>query len=358
MKVGLLGDLFLSGQYGDWPQEDCATVLSGLRGLLAGNDINIANFEGVVFDEPEPPPGQDKILLPVQAAFVGAMALAGIDVVSLSNNHVLDWGARGLQETTKHLSAAGVGSFGAGQSIDEAAQLELRDVAGLRLGLLGFTCESTHPGAWAGAGPGVARLQDDDVESRVASAKARCDVLLVSVHWGDEHVAWPSPQQLSMARRLVDAGADLVAGHHAHVFQGCEPYRRGLIAYGLGNATISALSQRVRWNGVEQDYRFVPDSAHRRGVAISVDIEPGRMLRHRLHAFFIGEDGRPVAQVAPLRLLAYRLKRAIWHLPGYVHGYRALVLFQFRVVPKVRAAARWQTWRRALGRLTRRDRAA
>lgn len=156
---------------------------------------------------------------------------AGFDVVNVANNHILDAGADGLYDTLEALERVGVAFVGAYHPSHEPPWI-LFERKGLRIGFLGYGVESRT----LDLGPvRVTGVVEDEILSDVEQLKATCDVIVVSLHWGVEKVFYPSPKQIQMARRIIDAGASLILGHHPHVVQGVEEYRAGLIAYSLGN---------------------------------------------------------------------------------------------------------------------------
>lgn len=345
-RLAFVGDIFLSGSYRDVPNAAQRQMFDGLAGALEPCSLVFGNFEGVVMSEEPSGLVPDKIRMSVAPAYLPALRAAGIEVLSLSNNHVFDYGPAAFEASRGALERAGFTVFGAGLSDDEALAPLSRLVDGLTVAFLGFTCASTNPAATGTGVLGVALRQRTDILERVAAAKRGCDVLVVSLHWGEEHVAWPSPDQLKFARALVDAGADIVAGHHAHVFQGVEPYRHGAIAYGLGGITIGALRQRVMWSGVVHDYHFEPQARHRRGAILSVDIRNKRVADVRVTPVTIGEDGRPRAHAGAGTPISWRLAPVVWRLPGYAAFFRAVLFMQFKLVPRLRWLFNGSAWRR------------
>lgn len=331
-RLSFVGDLFLSGDLDALDAAARDAFFDDLAPVLRGSGIVFGNFEGVALDErPLLPP--DKIRMPVHPAWLPTLRKAGFNVLSLSNNHVFDFGRTAFEASRARLRAAGFQVFGAGVDVAEAAASTTAEVDGLRVGFIGLTCDSTHPARDAGGV--VLSLQSPDVLARVTAARKGCDLLVVSVHWGDEHVAWPSPGQVRMARQLVEAGADVVAGHHAHVLQGCERYRHGVIAYGLGGITIAGLQQRVVWQGVAQDYRFLPEPRHRRTAVMTVAVEAGRVVGASLDEVRIAADGRP-APTGRRRMMSWGRGLRLWHLPAYALFYRAVVFVQFWLLPRAR----------------------
>jgi poly-gamma-glutamate synthesis protein (capsule biosynthesis protein) len=174
------------------------------------------------------------------------LAAAGVDCCVLANNHVLDWGYAGLEETLKTLQAAGLRTAGAGRDAEEAAAPAVLEwAAGGRL--LVFSCATRDcgvPQAWA-AGPerpGVNLLADlsrqscDAVARQVAAARRPGDCVVVSIHWGGNWGYGVSREERAFAHRLIDAGAaDVLHGHSSHHPRGMELYRGRAILYGCGD---------------------------------------------------------------------------------------------------------------------------
>lgn len=168
---------------------------------------------------------------------IPAMQKAGIDLVNLANNHILDYGQEGLLDTFKHLSDAGLPYVGAGEDAEQAYAYQVVELKGIRVAFLGFSRVVPDVSWKAGANhPGVASTYDYTLPvEAVEAAEADADLVVIIAHWGDERVLKPNKHQVELARRYVDAGADLVIGGHPHVLQGIEHYHGKWIAYSLGN---------------------------------------------------------------------------------------------------------------------------
>ena len=173
---------------------------------------------------------------------------AGFSIVNLANNHVWDYGERGLLDTLAALRETDLPHVGAGKDLEEAQRPVILERSGVRVGWLGFT--STFPSeAWARANkPGVAFADFGRFPEVVRRAKDRCDVLVVSFHGGDELAPEPNAVQRDFAHAAVDAGADLVIGHHPHVLQPIEEYKGRFILYSLGNFLF--VGRAARWSAL------------------------------------------------------------------------------------------------------------
>ncbi len=167
---------------------------------------------------------------------------AAINVVNLANNHIVDFGIQGLYDTFANLDSAGIRYVGAGRDIGEARTPVLIDLKGKRIGILGYY----GSGKWAATPTraGVAPRHEPSVISDVRKLRDSVDYLVVNFHWGEESAERPSPELIRLAHRVVDAGADLIVGHHPHTLQGIERYKGKVIAYSLGNFVFGGNSRR------------------------------------------------------------------------------------------------------------------
>ncbi len=199
---------------------------------LRRSDITLINLETPICATPAPIPKTGPNFI-ASATIVPAMADAGFDVVSLANNHILDQGDQGLNETIEHLDRAGILHHGAASSHEKAAAGVFADGGTPRVAFL-----NVAEGEFAqaqGTGSGAARLDPGPTCLRIAKTAAEADHLVLSCHAGNEYQPFPSPALQSIYRSFVDAGADAVIGHHPHLPQGVEIHGKGVIIYSLGN---------------------------------------------------------------------------------------------------------------------------
>ena len=182
----------------------------------------------------------------------GALRRSGVDVVSLANNHALDYGHGALAETIAGARRSGLHVIGAGRNAREAYRAVVLGGPKNRVAFLGLT-RVLPTLAWA-AGPerpGLASAYHEDAAlAAVRRAARRAERVVVAVHWGQELDGCPDGVQRRLARRLVAAGADVIAGHHPHVLQGVERSRNALVGYSLGNFVFYAREERTRATGV------------------------------------------------------------------------------------------------------------
>ncbi|NMG60259.1 CapA family protein [Geitlerinema sp. P-1104] len=153
-------------------------------------------------------------------------------ILTVANNHAMDYGWEGLQHTREQCEAVPFRCLGGGQADQQAKAPIMIDQDGIRIGILA-RCE-TQFGVASEFRPGVAAL-DSYLHQDIQTLKQDCDIVLLSIHAGAEICPWPSPQWQNYLKSLIDAGADIIHGHHSHVPQGYELYKQGIIFYGVGN---------------------------------------------------------------------------------------------------------------------------
>jgi poly-gamma-glutamate capsule biosynthesis protein CapA/YwtB (metallophosphatase superfamily) len=164
--------------------------------------------------------------------YVRTLETGRINIVDLANNHIGDYGAEGLDDTMHYLDSAGIHYVGAGRDLQQARRPLLLEKNGERIGILAYAGGDFCAGANK---PGFAPRYDTYVVSDVKKLRNRVDYLVVGFHWGTELAERPSSGQVKLAHEAIDAGADLVIGHHPHTLQGIERYKTGVVAYSLGN---------------------------------------------------------------------------------------------------------------------------
>jgi poly-gamma-glutamate capsule biosynthesis protein CapA/YwtB (metallophosphatase superfamily) len=242
--IGLLGDVMLGRSVGEalrkvppqelWSEEVCS--------LCASLDLVVCNLECCISGRGEPTRrirGKPFFFRGPPSA-VQALQAIGVRAVSLANNHALDYEEEALGETLELLAAAGIAAAGAGPSAEEARRPAVVEAAGQRVGLI---CASDHPQEYAATSeaPGIAyadlgRRVPGWLLEELATLRERCDLVIVFPHWGPNMMATPARWQRRVAAALQQAGADLVAGHSAHVFHGIEWGERGPVLSDLGDS--------------------------------------------------------------------------------------------------------------------------
>ncbi|MCX6361992.1 MAG: CapA family protein [Armatimonadetes bacterium] len=225
-----------------------------VRGILTAADIAFANLECPISDTAERTP--KLFCFRAKPAYAGGLAWAGIRVVSLANNHTLDCGRRGLLHTMAWLRKQGIGWCGAGATLEEALEPHVVTVRGVRVAFVAFSRFAAETSMLDSTRPTVAYASEANVRAAVGRARRLADVVVASFHWGDEYSRRPNGAQRHLAQAAVEAGADLVLGHHPHVLQPAARHAPGrtarpsLVAYSLGNFVFDARNTATVSTGV------------------------------------------------------------------------------------------------------------
>ena len=206
-------------------------------------DIVFANLETPLTDSNHGLDKERKIVLKAEPESVVALTDAGINLISLSNNHILDYYEKGLFDTMELLDKNGIKHAGAGRNIEEARTPAIIEKNGLKTALLAYTtfAELTYAGKPYqnfAAGPeksGLVRDRYETIREDIQKIRDQVDLVAVSMHWGVEDSFKVTNEQKELAHKLIDDGADLILGHHPHQCQGIELYKGKPILYSMGN---------------------------------------------------------------------------------------------------------------------------
>lgn len=211
--------------------------------ILQSGDMAFANLESPFTENGTP--FEKKFTFKVHPKYVSGLIDAGIDVVTLANNHILDFGLEGLANTIATLDSAGILFCGAGMAKQDAQAPAIFKTNGFRIAVLGYSM--TFPEEfWASDTSGGTNYPyEKNLERSIQQCNSIADFTVVTFHWGRESTFFPKEYQKRFAHRSIDLGADLVLGHHPHVLQGLEIYKNRLIAYSLGNYAFSSYSTKA-----------------------------------------------------------------------------------------------------------------
>jgi len=266
VSIAAVGDISFTG-----PNTECPSlsVLSEVIPVLKDCNIVVGNLESPLVTDAEPIPG--KCTLHGDPRWAEVLRAAGIILVSLANNHMMDFGEAGLFSTMRALDSAGINYVGAGKNSDEACASLLFSAEGRNIAFLARTSVIVTSPSYAEAEtPGVAFLDIEETKEKIGICKSRADIVVLLIHWGLEEYSYPSPRQLSIARELISAGADIIIGHHPHVLQGLENIDGRLVAYSLGNF----LFNNIEWCFVDKE-----GDRQERVVRLSEDNREGGILK-------------------------------------------------------------------------------
>lgn len=328
MRIGLLGDVMLGRSVGRAVREgaDPAELWHPrLRELLRSLDLVVCNLECCLSRRGEPTELiADKPFFfrgPPQA--VGALQAIGAGVVGVANNHLLDFGPEAARDTLRLLGSHGIAACGAGESAVEARRPAVVERGGLRVGVLAV---ADHPREYAAddgrTGTAYAELErgaPDWLLEGIAALRERCDVVICFPHWGPNMTSRPAAWQLAVAAEIRAAGADLLAGHSAHVFHGIAFERDRPVVFDLGGAL--------------DDYRV--DAVLRNDLGVLAVWDPAAPEEVEVHGLALEYCRTRLAEAAEVEWIEQRLQRACGELGssvGRTAGNR------FRVRPGARRA--------------------
>ncbi|MBX4211178.1 MAG: CapA family protein [Candidatus Yanofskybacteria bacterium] len=168
-------------------------------------------------------------------AVLEGLQYAGFDIVTIANNHIWDYSQQAFLDTMKHLTDGGISFVGAGNNFDQVHQGVTKTIKDTRITFLGYTDLLSKQLAATPTTAGVGFLDMEQMKKDIQAAKAHSDLVVVNVHKGDEYHTSHNADQELYYHAAIDAGADLVVGHHPHVVEELEHYKDGWIAYSLGN---------------------------------------------------------------------------------------------------------------------------
>ncbi len=279
ISVLFLGDVMLSRgvAYQISKNDDQYYPFKNIQTLLQKNDFVFVNFESPIIDGKEIHQGE--MAFRVNEDMAPILKEMNFSVISLANNHMLDFGQKGLLNTLKLLDDNGIKYIGAGENYQEAHRYKILEKNNIKLAFLAYndsdvileTNEATENR------PGTAFMNLEALKQDVAEAKTAADFVIVSMHSGTEYKENPNDRQIEFARAAVDAGADLIIGHHPHVVQLIEKYENSYIFYSLGNSIF--------------DQAWSKETTE--GIAVQISFSKGKIENIKILPLVIGNYSQP-----------------------------------------------------------------
>jgi poly-gamma-glutamate synthesis protein (capsule biosynthesis protein) len=236
--IGLAGDTMIGRLVNEVIAKKGAAYPWGpqLLHLLQKTDLNLVNLETTLTTSTHAVPKVFNFKSDPQN--VKTLEIAHIHAVNLANNHMLDFGNKGLVETIQTLDAAHIAHVGAGIDYSSAKKPAIFDINGIKIGIIGY---ADYPEEWAATkhDPGINYIHVGDTEpiekDILKLRQESVDLIILSLHWGPNMRQHPTLEFITFAHNLIDAGIDIIHGHSAHIFQGMERYNNGLILYDTGD---------------------------------------------------------------------------------------------------------------------------
>lgn len=259
IRVFFVGDILFEASWQPNPPPP-ASLFDAVRDILNEADLVIGNLEEPLTDHSERTPhknaeavaqGRDFVFRATSPGAATALRDGGVDIVSLANNHTMDYDVQGLLDTLERLEAAGVAYAGGGRNLAEADSVKVFTIKGVRIGVVGLS-DVVPPYYWATpTRPGItAAKYIRRVTEVVRAARSEVDVLIAVFHWGPMFTREPSERQMRWARAAAQAGAGAVLGAHAHVLQGIGCQGRVPVVYSAGNFIFATQNRWARRSAI------------------------------------------------------------------------------------------------------------
>ena len=278
IRFMFIGDVALSDHYDSLLEKKGPRFpFEKIKGKLKGADLVVANLESPLCSPDHKPVFKMKTPLKGNIRYIEGLKWAGFHVLNLSNNHILDYGEEAVFETKKALEDNGLLHFGYGNDISTAKQMCVITIHELKVGLVGYTDVVIDSPFFADNNSrGVVKFDIEQAIEDIRCNKKQVDMLIINIHWGVEYFNLPSPDQIKNAKKMIDAGADIIIGHHPHVLQGIQKYKHGLIAYSLGNFAFSEINwQWFTSDGEKRVTKYELKKENRESVILNVEIIDG-----------------------------------------------------------------------------------
>jgi hypothetical protein len=222
IKITFVGDIALYKMSNDF------TFSEKIKVIFDNSNLCVANLEAPVTDSEDKLGGQ---VLNLKADVRQLSLIKNFSIISLANNHVLDYKDKGLTDTFKNLQTSNIAFFGAGKTKKEAKKPLSVEISGLKIAFIGATRYANATQKTSGTCKDVLSW----LKPTINQLKQDGYFTIIYFHWGYEYVRYPSPRERRLAHRCIDLGADFIVGSHPHIFQGKEVYKGKQIYYSLGN---------------------------------------------------------------------------------------------------------------------------
>ena len=237
-SIAVTGDVMFARKMPNVLSMD-SSPFSGVSDVTSNVDLLLINFENAATSSGDALKGD--VPLKCDPSYVPLAKANNVTVAGLANNHAIDYGITGMQDTLENLKSADITPMGAGNTEDEAHQAVVKDVNGRKVTILNYM-DSENFAEYSyeampyanGSNPGYSAYDSEDAQKQIA-ANNDSDLIVAYLHFGNEYSNSPNENQVKIAHELIDYGADVVVGSHPHVTQGIEMYNGKPIFYSLGN---------------------------------------------------------------------------------------------------------------------------
>ena len=237
-------------------------------------------------------PATNKVNLGADASFFDQTFQKNKPIaVNLANNHIMDYGESGFSKTIEYLDKRKIKYFGAGNEKNNYNNPLIIQLNTKKIALFGYSCPTTHPVFGGKNSNGSAYLDETKILKDICKFKNTSDMIIINLHWGDEEIKYPTPSDVNKARMFIDAGADMIIGHHAHVIQSFEKYKGKYIFYGLGNFIFPDFEVPAYHNGEKFQKSFSKRQNRLNKQGLLVELNDKLTVSYKT-TFFNGDNVR------------------------------------------------------------------
>lgn len=325
MRIAFLGDIALFGKYSIVNNSDLLNELTEISDYLQQFDLVVGNLESP-FSVKKKTKGAKSAYVCSEIQNADVLKALHIDIVTLANNHMFDYGTEGYEATKRILNNAGIDWFGAeGKTVEVVKDNN-------KLLFTGYCCYSTNPLCLAKSvgDIGINTFNVKGVIEDITSVQAKGFLPIVAAHVGLEHVNYPSLDHVRAARRFAEVCPYIYYGHHPHVIQGVEEYKGALIAHSLGNFCFDD----VYANPSDKDPLIILSDQNRTGMILEVNIENNKIIDWKEQMIYIGDNGHIRLLVNDSRLEEYNTKLKLSEVSPEEYTYSRNIILNERVAQR------------------------
>ncbi|MDY6969929.1 MAG: CapA family protein [Spirochaetota bacterium] len=255
--------------------------LRELKDFLSQFDYRFCNLESPISDKGKPHLTK-KYIFRAKPEEVKILKYGDFNGVSLANNHSNDFGKEALLDTLDILIKNNISYAGAGSDICSARLPLSLEIEGINIALFAYSDIAYKESYATDISSGIAKADLDSIIEDIQQFKSIYHFIIISIHWGEEYSDYPTEQQIEMAHKIIDSGADVIIGHHPHVYQGIEIYKGKPVIYSLGNFIFGSINEDIRHN-IVVGIRFLKEGIHSLNIyAINGNKDTRKPFHHTL----------------------------------------------------------------------------
>lgn len=277
MKILITGDLVLKEEY------NVSKVDTSLISLFEHSNYNIVNLEAPITVSKFAIDKTGPNIKSNEKSTQDVLKALKVNLVTLGNNHILDYGEQGVADTLEFCKNNGIKTVGAGMNLKEASEVFYLTTDEGKLAIVNFAENEWTSATTISAGSNPMDIIDNT--KQISVAKENADFVIVIIHGGNEYNDYPSPRMVKQYRYYADCGADIVIGHHTHCISGYEIYDETPILYSLGNFLFTKNSKKDAWYT-----GMVASLEIKRGKSINFQLIPVRQSKSEYKLFIPSED--------------------------------------------------------------------